>query len=256
VEDRRPPLFDSVGAVGAAAPSPVRKLLRRVRRGALRARGGRPRAAPLRLPGREPVSREFGADRGKPIDRWYIERFLERHRGDVRGRVLEVAERTYTDWYGDGAVASSDVLYAAEGLPEATVVGDLTTGEGLPAEAFDCFICTQTLQLVYDVRAAVKGTRDLLAPGGVLLCTVPGLSQTSRVDRDRWGDWWRFTSASARRLFAEVYGESNVTVAAHGNALVAASFLYGLAVEELDAAELEHDDDEYEVVVTVRASRE
>ena len=115
-------------------------------------------------------------------------------------------------------------------------MGDLTTGEGLPSGAFDCFICTQTLQLIYDVRAAIRGTHDLLAPGGVLLCTVPALSQTSRVDRERWGEWWRFTSASVRRLLSEVYGEPNVTVTAHGNALVAASFLYGLAAEELDPA--------------------
>jgi SAM-dependent methyltransferase len=197
----------------------------------------------------------FGADRGRPIDRWYIERFLERHREDVRGRVLEVAERTYTEWYGDGAVTSSDVLYAADGLSEATVVGDLTTGDGLPSRAFDCFICTQTLQLIFDVREAVRGTHDVLAPGGVLLCTVPALSQTSRIDRERWGDWWRFTSASIRRLLQEVYGPGNVSVAAHGNALVAASSLYGLAAEELDPADLEHDDDEYEVLITARAVR-
>lgn len=223
----------------------MRRVVRRPRR----------QEARLGLPGREPVSRVFGADRGRPIDRWYIERFLERHRGDVRGRVLEVAERTYTDWYGDGAVTSSDILYAAEGLPEATVVGDLTTGDGLPSSTFDCFICTQTLHLIYDVRAAVRGTYDVLAPGGVLLCSVPALSQTSRVDRERWGEWWRFTSASVRRLLEDVYGAGNVSVAAHGNVLVAASSLYGLAAEELDPADLEHDDDEYELVITARAVR-
>jgi hypothetical protein len=207
------------------------------------------------LPGPEPVSRLFGADRGRPIDRWYIERFLERHRDDVRGRVLEVAETTYTGWYGNGQVTSSDVLYAAEGLPDATVVGDLATGEGLPPGAFDCFICTQTLQCIYDVPAAVRGTRELLAPGGVLLCSVPALSQTSRLDRERWGDWWRFTSAGLRRLLEDVYGPGNVTVTAHGNALVAASFLYGLAAEEIDRAVLEADDDEYELVITARAVR-
>jgi SAM-dependent methyltransferase len=227
--------------------------LRHARRSVV-SRARRPRS-PVALPGVEPVSREFGSDRGRPIDRWYIERFLTRHRGDVQGRVLEIAEATYTGWYGDGAVTSSDVLYAAEGLPEATVVGDLTTGEGIPPAAFDCFICTQTLQSIYDVGAAIQGTRDLLAPGGVLLCTVPALSQTSRLDRERWGDWWRFTSASMRRLLGDVYGAENVTVTAHGNAQVAASFLYGLAVEELDPALLEHDDDEYELVVTARAVR-
>jgi SAM-dependent methyltransferase len=152
-------------------------------------------------------------------------------------------------------VTTGDVLYAAEGLPEATVVGDLTTGAGLPAGAYDCFICTQTLQCIYDVRAAVQGTHDLLAPGGVLLCSVPALSQTSRLDRERWGEWWRFTSGSLRRMLGEVYGEANVTVRAHGNVHTAASFLYGLAAEELDPALLEADDDEYELVVTARAVR-
>jgi SAM-dependent methyltransferase len=208
------------------------------------------------LPGPEPLSRSFGADRGRPIDRWYIERFLERHRADVRGRVLEVAERTYTEWYGDGAVTSADVLYAEAGLPEASIVGDLTTGDGLPSAAFDCFICTQTLQFIFDVPAAVRGTRELLAPGGVLLCTLPALSQTSRVDRDRWGDWWRFTAGSARRLLGEAYGAGNVTVTAHGNALVAASFLYGMAAEEIEPQHLERDDDEYELVITARAVRD
>ena len=241
--------------MGRSGPIRARAAGGRIRRAARRALRPDPAAAPLGLPGREPLSREFGADRGRPIDRWYIERFLERHRDDVRGRVLEVAERTYTDWYGDGAVTSSDVLYAVDGEPAATVVGDLTTGEGLASGAFDCFICTQTLQFIYDVPAAVRGTHELLAPGGVLLCTLPALSQTSRVDRQRWGDWWRFTAVSARRLLGDVYGASNVTVTAHGNALVAASLLYGLAAEELDRAELEHDDDEYEVLITARAVR-
>ena len=89
----------------------------------------------------------------------------------------------------------------------------------------------------------------------MLLCTVPALSQTSRLDRERWGDWWRFTSASTRRLLDDVYGAGNVTVAAHGNARVAASFLYGLAVEDLEPAALEPDDDEYELVITARAVR-
>lgn len=218
----------------------------------VRARRSRP---PVVLPGREPVSRVFGSDRGRPIDRWYIERFLDQHRGDVRGRVLEVAESTYTGWYGDGAVSAADILYASDELPEATVVGDLTTGDGLPDGAFDCFICTQTLQCIYDIPAALRGTRDLLAPGGVLLCSVPAMSQTSRLDRERWGDWWRFTSAGLRRQLAEVYGAENVTVTAYGNVAVAASFLYGLAAEEVDPALLEDDDDEYELVITARAVR-
>jgi SAM-dependent methyltransferase len=202
------------------------------------------------LPGLEPVSRQFGFDRGKPVDRWYIERFLSEHRADVRGAVLEVAESTYTQWYGDGDVTRSDVLHHA-GNNESTIVGDLTTGEGLPTAAYDCFICTQTLPFIYDVHAAVRGMASVLKPGGVLLATVPGMSQVSRVDKRDWGDWWRFTSQGTERLFEEELGQ--VEVGAPGNVLSATAFLYAYAAEELSEAELTYDDPDYELLITVRA---
>jgi hypothetical protein len=203
----------------------------------------------------EPVSRTFGFERGKPVDRWYIERFLAEHAADVRGRVLEVAESTYTGWYGGDEVTASDVLFAAEGNPDATVIGDLATGAGIAEAAYDCFICTQTLQVIYDIRAAVAGTRRLLAPGGVLLATLPGISQISREDNRDWGDWWRFTARSAQRLFAEAYGEEHVQVRQHGNVHAAAAFLYGLAAEDLDRRVLESVDPDFHLVMTVRAVR-
>jgi SAM-dependent methyltransferase len=201
----------------------------------------------------EPVSRTFGFERGKPVDRWYIERFLAAHSPDVRGHVIEVAESTYTGWYGGGEVEHSDVLHAAPGNPEATIVGDLTTGEGIPAGAFDCFVMTQTLPFIYNVADAVRGAHRLLKPGGVVLATVPGMSQVSREDKREWGDWWRFTSQGARRLFADVFGDDAVEVAAHGNVLAACAFLYGLAADDLTEAQLAYHDPDYELLTTVRA---
>jgi hypothetical protein len=202
----------------------------------------------------EPVSTQFGLDRGRPVDRYYIERFLQRHRELIRGRVLEVQERTYTDWFGTG-VEQSDVLHAGPGNPEATIVGDLTTGEGIPEGAYDCIILTQTLPFIYDVRAAVRGTRNALKPGGTVLATVPGISQISREDMRDWGDWWRFTSASAKRLFEEEYGPANVQTEVHGNLVAACALLYGLAQEELTPQELDRRQEDYELIVTVKATR-
>jgi SAM-dependent methyltransferase len=229
------------------APSRFARLARRRRQAT---------AAAIGLTRLEPVSRTFGFERGKPVDRWYIERFLAAHAADVRGRVLEVAESTYTGWYGGGDVRRGDVLHAAPGNPEATIVGDLTTGEGIPAAAFDCFVMTQTLPFVYGVADAVRGAHRLLKPGGVVLATVPGMSQVSREDQRDWGDWWRFTSQGARRLFADVFGEDGVEVRAHGNVLTACAFLYGLAAEELTEAQLAFDDRDYELLITVRAVRQ
>jgi hypothetical protein len=37
---------------------------------------------------RSPIGHCYGFDRGQPLDRWYIERFLARHAHAIRGRVL------------------------------------------------------------------------------------------------------------------------------------------------------------------------
>jgi len=199
-----------------------------------------------------PISRRFGIDRGKPIDRYYIERFLESRREDIRGRVLEIGDATYTRQFGD-CVERAEVLHAVAGNPEATLVGDLTTGEGVPADAFDCMILTQTFHVIYDLHAAVAHTYRALKPGGVLLATLPGISQISRYDMDRWGDYWRLTDRSARRLFESAFLPDGVTVATCGNVLAAVAFLHGLCAEELRPEELDINDPDYQLIITVRA---
>ena len=183
-----------------------------------------------------PISRCFGLDRGLPIDRYYIEAFLGRHVPDIRGRVLEIGDSTYTRRFGGPQVSRSDVLHAAPGNTAATLIGDLATGEGIPQAAFDCTILTQTLQFIYDVPSAIRNVCRSLKPGGVVLATVPGISQISRYDMDRWGDFWRFTPLSARRLFQEAFPQEALSVKSYGNVLAAVAFLHGLATEELREA--------------------
>jgi SAM-dependent methyltransferase len=180
-----------------------------------------------------PISRVFGFDRGQPIDRYYIETFLQRHRADIYGRVLEIGDPGYTRKFGGDRVTHSDVLHAIPGNPQATLVGDLATGEGIPKGTFDCLILTQTLLFIYDVSEAIANCYAVLKPGGVLLATFPGISHISRYDMDRWGDYWRFTTLSAKRLFGEVFSPENVAVQSYGNVLTAIAFLHGLAAEEL-----------------------
>jgi hypothetical protein len=133
------------------------------------------------------------------------------------------------------------------------MVGDLATGEGIPRGAFDCMVLTQTLPCIYRVEAAVATSFAALAPDGVLLATLPGIGQISRYDMDRWGDYWRFTDASAARLFGGVFGPENVEVVTYGNVLVACAFLQGLAAAELKPEELDRHDPDYQVTIGVRA---
>lgn len=197
-----------------------------------------------------PVSRTFGLDRGTPIDRWYIERFLAEHQELIRGSVLEVGDATYTRRFGATRVTASHVLHAEAGNPAATVVGDLATGAGLPTAAYDAVILTQVLPFIYDLHGVVRTLHRCLRPGGVALLTVSGICQISRYDMDRWGDFWRFTDRSLARLLGEAFPADVVTVSTYGNVRVASSFLYGLASEELEVAELLHNDPDYQVMIT------
>src|SRR5678815_732023 len=116
-------------------------------------------------------------DRGQPVDRHYIENFLGRNASDIRGPVPEAGDATYTRRFGGALVSRSDVLHVNNGNPDATIVADLAHGHAIPSGAFDCVILTQTLHLVYDVRAAAATLRRILAPHGTCLITVPGISQ-------------------------------------------------------------------------------
>jgi hypothetical protein len=203
-----------------------------------------------------PVSRTFGLDRGTPIDRYYIESFLERNHQAVRGRVLEIGDSKYTRRFGADRVTRSDVLHAVGGNPRATLVGDLCSGSGVPRGEFDCIILTQVLPFILDVGSAIETCCRALTPGGVVLATVPGISQISRYDMDRWGDYWRFTDLSMRCLFGRAFGQANVTVESFGNVLTASCFLQGRALEELEPKHLEYNDRDYQLIITVKAARD
>ena len=202
----------------------------------------------------EPVSHEFGYDRGLPVDRYYIERFLETHRRDVAGRTLEIGDDEYTRRYGGDRATRRDVLHIHGRNPAATIGGDLADAPQIADGTFDCIVVTQTLHLIYDVDLAVATLHRILRPSGVVLATFPGISQLSG---DEWSrTWsWGFDSLLARRLFASHFGGHNVTVETHGNWLAAAAFLQGLATVDLTRAQLDADEPGCELLVGVRAVR-
>jgi SAM-dependent methyltransferase len=197
-----------------------------------------------------PISDQFGYDRGTPIDRYYIERFLAEYSRHIRGRVLEVKDGTYTDRFGKD-VTEQDVLDVDALNPHATIVADLASAEEVPEESFDCFILTQTLQFIYETHAAVAHANRILKPGGALLASVPVVSAV--VDEDSLTHYWRFTPAGCSELFGGVFGHDAIVVRPYGNVLTAIAFLTGMAREELTTQELESQDSRFPMVVCVCA---
>ena len=199
-----------------------------------------------------PLDEHWGWDRGLPIDRYYIERFLAEQATDITGRVLEVKDDDYTRRFGT-TVEKRDVLDVDPGNEHATIVADLARADAVPDESFDCILLTQTLQYVYDVGGAVSEVHRMLRGGGVALVTVPSLSRVV-LDED-WGDYWRFTADACSELFGTVFGPEFVSVASYGNVLAAVGFLSGLAKEDLRTRELDEVDLQFPVIVGVRAEK-
>jgi SAM-dependent methyltransferase len=197
-----------------------------------------------------PVSQSFGFDRGNPIDRYYIEAFMEQNKSDVCGRVLELHDDSYTRRFGGSRVTHAEIM-SAESNPRATVIGDLEDKASLPESAFDCIILTQVLQLVFNLESALDTLHRALKPGGVLLITAPGITRMN----SEWPWYWSFTTHSLQRLLEKKFGRDSVTVKARGNVFAATTFLYGLAVEELSEASLEVDDERFPVTISARVVR-
>lgn len=201
-----------------------------------------------------PIDAQWGFNRGRPIDRYYIEKYLDAQRDDISGAVLEIASPTYAERFGQ-QLTSIDVLMVSEGNPQATIVADLADAPQIPSDRFDCAIVTQTIQFIQHYRSALVTLHRILRPGGVLLITAPCITKLSPDEDQEWGQWWHLTSRSLAVELESVFGAGNVVVEAYGNVLSATSFLWGLAAEDLTKAELDHRDRAYEVIVAARAQK-
>ena len=200
-----------------------------------------------------PLSSTFGYGIGTPIDRYYIDAFLEKNKSYINGNLLEIGDDEYIKKYGGAGSNLLVLTFSKDKKNKKYFFGDLTDLKTLKKGKFDCFVCTQTLNFIYDFDSAVKGAHYLLKKNGVVLVTVSGISQISRYDYERWGDYWRFTPLSAKKLFSKYFGESNVIVDYYGNVDSAKCFLDGVPKEALSSKQLDYKDPDYPMLITIVA---
>ncbi|WP_347160186.1 glycosyltransferase [Pontibacter chitinilyticus] len=199
-----------------------------------------------------PFSKQFGYDRGGPVDRYYIENFLRAEGPSIKGRALEIGDNEYTLLFGGERITQSDILHVDDSNPKATFVGDISHAPQLPDNTFDTIVLTQTLHLIYDFRDALATCHRILKPGGALLLTVPGITP---IDHGEWKEtwYWAFTDKAMRRLMSDAFPQGDVTVNSYGNVFAATAFLYGMGLPEVPVAKLDHHDPHYQVIITVKA---
>ena len=198
------------------------------------------------LRNQEPISNRWGFDRGQPIDRYYIENFLGRHSESIRGRGIEVMNPDYLRRFGMGRVTGENVVDINPNNAKATIVGDLLDPATLPVGAYDCFILTQMLQVVFQPEIVVRNCYASLRSGGTMLVTVPCMCRYSPHPVD----YWRFTDTSLARLIEENTDCEDLEVEVHGNLVASIAFLVAMASSELTPEELDLKDNRFPIVAT------
>lgn len=197
----------------------------------------------------KPASSRFGYDRGTPIDRYWIESFLQENKKHITGVCLEIGDNRYTHMFGN-RVNKSDILDINSSNKSATIVGDIRNLRSTISDCtYDCMIVTQVFGMVDDIHAAISECFRILKPNGVLLATMSSLSPTYDIDHS----YWRFTTTSAQYLFDPVFGKANTHVSGYGNVLAGQSFWIGLAKEDLSTSVLDFYDKRYQCLVAVKA---
>ena len=200
------------------------------------------------------LSSRWGSDRGNPIDRYYIEQFLQQQRKDIHGRVLEVGNRNYTQRHGSD-VEHCDVLDNNPENPQETLLVDMENAETLPSSQYDCSVLTQVLQFVLHLRPCLEQLHQSMRFRGVMLATVPCVSRLDLAYREG-KDYWHFTAAACKLPFGEVFGADQASVYPYGNFLVSIAFLAGVATEELSQRELVVKDETFQFLVAIKAVTE
>ena len=197
----------------------------------------------------KPLSSKFGYDRGTPIDRFWIESFLELNTKRIKGKCLEVTDSTYAEKFGGQKITSIDVLDINRKNRQANIHDDLRHLRSIKSNTYDCIILTHVLGLIDDFDSAIKQCHRVLKPGGALLATSSCFSPTY----DTSVNFWRFTKAGYGYAFGKYFSPKHLTVTTYGNVLSGQCFWVGMAQEELTKQQLEYNDPRYPCIVTALA---
>jgi SAM-dependent methyltransferase len=198
-----------------------------------------------------PISSRYGFDRGHPIDRFYIEKFLENNKKYVSGTCLEIHDNKYTKFFGQERVLKSDVLDIDPHNDQANIHADLRNLSDVKNNYYDCIILTQTLGMIDDYEAVIRECHRILKNRGVLLLTVSALGPIYEISQS----YWRFTTMSMKYVLNKFFDQRNVHVQSFGNVLAGQCFWVGLAQEDLAQHELEYNDPHFPVIVAACAKK-
>lgn len=195
-----------------------------------------------------PLSRNFGVERGTPVGRYYIDKFIVSNCNTVSGDFLEFgAVARYKKYFNKHISYDTISIFDEEGI---TYVADIHNISELPDKKFDCIVCTQVFEHLKSPETAALSLYYLLKEKGVLLFTAPFINNVHGCP----SDYRRFTVEGCRFIL-ESAGFNIEYIDFGGNCMVSTGSLLGMVVEDFSSEDLSFKDEIYPYNILIRASK-
>lgn len=198
----------------------------------------------LRSRGWFPIRGNMGNGIGKSMSRYYVEEFIQSHKSEISGDIVEIGRNVYRDTIPQENI-NSYLCLDIEEYPDVDIVADVQHMPQVHDEIFDSVICTQVLEHVPNPFLAINELYRVLRPGGTLFLTVPFLNNLHMKPHD----YWRFTEYSMRLLLNSF---ASVRTTSHGSTYYHILATMGLSSLEVDMS-LKNADSEMEFPIIISA---
>ena len=194
-------------------------------------------------------SEKFGFDRGTPIDRYYINTFLENLKLENSfNRSLEFGEIHYSDRFKvKEKYFLSHPAYETRAISSKQISFDLNSAHNYDGIKFDLILSTNVINFTKNPFVSIKHHMDMLNSGGTLVLTASASMPISKFDAERWGDYWRIAPDGLNQLLRTLNCEYDIH--SFGSFVTSIAFLCGLSAEEVDPLDLNENDDRYPIIV-------
>lgn len=195
-----------------------------------------------------PLCPNYGYTRGTPIDRFYLDQFVQGIRQEVVGVTLEIGGRQQNrEQYGFQQATEYHTL-DSDPRSGADIIGDAHDSGSCAENCFDSIILFNVLEHCAKPWIVTENIYRWLRAGGKVFCMVPNVQ---RVHHDPV-DCWRILPDAFQTLFERFC----TRVTTYGSLLTSISALSGIASEELTWPELTHVDPQYPVATCVVAVKQ
>ncbi|PSB22356.1 methyltransferase [filamentous cyanobacterium CCP2] len=195
-----------------------------------------------------PLCHITGFTRGNPIDRYYLQKFVDEIREQVVGDVLEVGGVPKDREFYQFDRAKTYRIMNLEAGAGVDLVGDVHDPDLVEPDSLDSLVIFNVLEHCYAPWIAVENIHRWLKPGGKCFCMVPNAQRL----HDRPGDFWRPLPDGVNWLFRS-FSQKQLYV--YGNPLTVLASFHGVGYEELTPAELDAFHPDYPVSTCIVATK-